>query len=208
MMVGRNTELSDRTAFSANSFQRDIKDGRFEQRMHKGLDTLLRVAAYKLKRMGYKKEAAELIAEWEGQYSFDYVMRLSGESKHIGDHAPVSLWLKEKMDMLIFLMGAEIAYNLRISDISTFNETPKVILFCSDHVDEDEYRLHWVHDSEVYKRGLAPTVAFWFSSSICLGASLTTGFLFCQPISMGIEWLVKKYVAPNTNRFMWQRACQ
>lgn len=207
ILVSKSIEISDRTSYGANQFQKDVKAGKFPQLMHHGLDTAIRIAAYKLKRDGYKAEATELLKEWEDTYSFEYVMVMSGE-RHIGDFEPVSVWLKGKTDMLILLLGAQTAYNLRLSDLASFNETPIPVIFCRGNLSEDEYRLHWVHDAEVYKRGLAPVTAFWVSTATCLGASLSTGFLFCSPICQGIEWLVKKYVAPNTNRWMWQRACQ
>lgn len=206
-MVSKSIDTGERAQYGANQFQRDVKASKFPERMHKGLDTAIRIAAYKLRRSGFKSESAELLREWEETYSFEYVMAMSGE-RHIGDYAPVSVWLKGKTDLLIFLLGQETAYNIRLSDLASFNETPKTIIFCSTLVSEDEYRLHWVHDAEVYKRGLAPVVSYWVFQAGCLGASLTTGFLFCTPLAMGVEWLVKRYVAPNTNRWMWQRACQ
>lgn len=199
-------EVSDRTKKMADNLEKDILSGKSEKRIHRGLDTLIRIAAYKLKRSGHKKEGFKLLKEWQEQYFFDYAERLHG-ARHIGDHEPVSLWLKKQMDLLSFLLGAETFYNLRFSDIATFNETPKVILFCNDDVDEDEYFLHWVHDADVFKRGLAPTTMFWVAEASCLTASLSAGFILCAPICLGAEWLVKNYVAPKTSNFMWKWAC-
>lgn len=206
ILVSRSYEVSERSQNQASRFKRDLEDGKLPDLLHKGLDTALRISAYKLRREGFKKEANELVQEWENTYSSEYLF--SARSRHIGDFAPISLWLRSKVETLIFLLGAETAYNLRISDLETFNSATLPVIFCRDNLSEDEYRLHWVHDAEVYKRGLAPTVIFWVAQAGCLSATLTSGFLFCTPICAGVEWLVKKYVAPETNNFMWKAACQ
>lgn len=208
VMTSGDYEISERTKKMADDFASDVKMGRVEKRTHKALDTLIRIAVYKLRYDGHKKEAIKLLKEWQQQYSEMYMNELYRTDRHIGDHAPVSQWLKDKMDMLTLILGVEVVYNLRLSDISTFNETPKVILFCADQVDEDEYYLHWVHDGDVYKRGLAPTVVFWVSEAACLGASMTTGFIPCAIICGGAEYLTRLYIAPKTNNFMWSKSCK
>jgi hypothetical protein len=64
-----------------------------------------------------------------------------------------------------------------------------------------------VHDEEVAIRGLGPTSAYWVSQVACLGLSMSSGFLFCGPISMGVEWVAKNYVFPKLNEPLWKRAC-
>lgn len=208
MMMSHSYEVSNRTRGIASRFERDVKAGRLPVKLHKGLDTLLRIGAYKLRREGYGSYGKKMMKEWDEQYSGEYLSWAYGRQvKHIGDHPAVSKWLEEKMLMMSFFLGAEIMYNLRLSDIITFNSTPKTILFCADEVNEEEYRLHWVHDEEVKVRGLAPTVAFWVSEAACLGASLTSGFLFCAPICMGVEYLTRQFIAPKTNHWLWSKAC-
>lgn len=199
-------EISDRTHRLANRFDVDVKNGRAEVRVHKGLDTLIRIAAYKLKRVGKKAESRKLLKEWNEQYSAEYLGYLRGE-RHIGDHPPISQWLQDKMEALTFILGMQVMENLRLSDIETFNSTPKVIFGCVDNVDEDEYGLHWIDDPTVDIRGLAPTAVFWISEAACLGASLSSGFIFCAPICMGVEYLTKLYIAPKTNNWCWKKAC-
>lgn len=206
VMSSSTYEISDRTRRMSDEFELDVIRKKTAKRAHKGLDTLIRIAAYALSREGYKSEAKKLLKEWDDQYSSHYLESYTGE-RHIGDFAVVSKWLKDQTDKLSFLLGSEIFYRLRLSDIQTFNETPKTILFCPDKVSEPEYFLHWVHDPDVYKRGLAPTTMFWICEAGCLGASLSTGFAYCAPICSGAEWLTKSYVAPKTNHMMWSRSC-
>lgn len=209
VMQTGHAEVSNRTKRMAKKFEKEIKQERVEKKIHKGLDTLIKIAAYKLRRTGHKEESRLLLKEWSEQFSSKYLASLYGveENYHIGDYPSVSQWLKDKMDMLGFVLGKDVLYNLRLSDIITFNSTPKTILWCPVKVSEEEYGLHWISDEEISVRGLAPTVSFWVSEAACLGASLSTGFLLCAPICSGVEWIVKTTVAPKTNHWMWDRAC-
>lgn len=201
-------EISARTKRMAAKYEAEIKAGKFENNVQMGLDALIRLAVYKLKREGYVKESKQLWKEWQEQYQFHYEDLLNDtDGRHIGEHGEISKWLKEQMQKLTFILGKEIVYQLRLSDLRTFNETPKVVFACYDNVSEAEYFLHLVADEEVAIRGLGPCSAYWVSQLACLGASMSSGFMFCGPISMGVEWVAKNYVFPKLNEPLWKKAC-
>lgn len=202
-------EVSARTRRMSNQFGNDITSGKFKHQTYLGLDALIHLAAYKLRRIGEKEMAADILNNWKTTYQFQYMDMLDyTDIRHIGDHGAVIQWLKDTMIKLEDKLGASLMYDLRLSDIRTFNETPKVVFFCQDHVSEQEYWYHFVDDTaSVQIRGLAPTTVYWTSFITCVGGTWGTGFLFCSPISMGVEYLTKKVVAPKLNHPLWQRAC-
>lgn len=201
-------EISNKTKGMAIRFQKDVEAGKLKEKAHIGLDALIRLAAYKLKREGYKKESTQLLKEWSEQYQFQYMEMIYSDSRHIGEHGAISLWLKEQSQKLEFMLGKEILHKLRLSDIRTFNETPKVVFACHDDVSEQEYFLHLVDDEEVSIRGLGPCSAYWVSQIGCMGATMSSGFMFCGPIAMGVEWVSKNYLFPKLSERLWEKACQ
>jgi len=133
-------EISKRTQRLALKVEERIKSDEFKNDNHKALDALIKLAAYKLKRVGKKEEANKLLKEWEETYSREYLFRLFGPNeRHIGDYPPVSQWLESKMNVLTFILGMQVMYSLRLSDIVTFNSTPKTVFFCKVPVSEQEF---------------------------------------------------------------------
>lgn len=193
-------EISARTKRMAREFGYDVEKGKLREKAHMGLDALIHLAIDTLKKEGHIKEAETMQKEWSEQYSFMFL-----DNRHIGEHGALSLWLKEQMEKLTFLLGKEIVYSLRLSDIRTFNETPKVVFACYDNVDEMEYFFHLVHDEEVAIRGLGPCSAYWVTWAGCVAAS---GGMICSPVALGVEWLAKNYVFPKLNEPLWKKACK
>lgn len=198
-------EISVRTKRMAREFGREVEKGKLREKAHIGLDNLFRLAVSTLKKEGHVKEADIMWKEWSEAYQFRYMMMISDDTRHIGEHGAISLWLKEQMEKLTFLLGKELVYSLRLSDIRTFNETPKVVLGCYDNVDEAEYFLHLVHDGDVSIRGLGPCSAYWVSWGACQAAG---GGFVCGPIAMGVEWVCKSYVFPKLNEPLWKKVCK
>lgn len=207
IMQSESYEISTRTKTKARGFERDVYKGKAARLAHTGLNALIHVAAYKLKISGHQSDGIRLLKEWEEQYSMEYLGWME-DSRHIGDHPPVSAWLNEQLMKLYLILGPSAMRMTRLSDLVTFNSTPRVIFQCIDSVDLAEYGLHWIEDPFVDVGGLAPVTAFWVSSAACLGASFSSGFLFCGPISAGVEFLVRQFAAPNTNEFMWETFCK
>lgn len=202
-------ENSPRTRRLANRFARDIEQGRLAEKTDSALDAIIRLAAYKLHRVGKEKESEVLLEEWEGQWR-GYVVRYAGSGirNGIGSHRPLSDWLAQKTMMLELALGKEVMHALRLDDLITINYALPVCFRCIDDVDESEYRLHFVSDPINGYRGLMPVIIFWVTEFSCVGFTWGSGFLFCSPIAMGTEFLTLQFVAPKLNNFAWRRACK
>lgn len=201
VMTSSYMEISPKTEKMADKFESDVKRGRIKQRTNAALNAAIRLAAYKLKRVGHKKEADKMIYEWEHQYS------LVLEGRGIGDHKPLSNWLAEKTAMLQFILGKEVMHALRLDDLITINYALPVVISCVDNVDLEEYGNHFVEDLDNGYRGLGPVVVYWTSFFSCMSFSWGVGFLGCAPIALGSEWLTLNFVAPRLNPVLWNLAC-
>jgi|GEM_PF-4900709 len=201
VMMHGEPEISQRTHRIANDFEVDLASGKLKQKTHKATAAIIRLAAYKLKRVGKKAEANQLLKEWKAQEVYFL-------GRGIGDHKALSKWLSDKYDMLEFTLGKEICYSLRLSDLKTINYGIPVVLSCVDNVDLEEYGNHFIYDDEYRLRGLGPVAGYWTSFFACVGGTWGSGFLFCAPIASGVEYLAKNYVCPKLNEPLWNRACK
>jgi hypothetical protein len=55
VMIAGKPEISVRTRRLANKYKNDISSGKLRKRTNEALDSMIRLAVYKLKRDGYKK---------------------------------------------------------------------------------------------------------------------------------------------------------
>lgn len=198
-------ELSPRTERMAKQYENDIKSGRLAKRSSQALNAIIRLAAYKLNRVGHKKQAKDLIYEWEHRWDGE-IVRLA-ESRGIGDHKPLSKWLADKFDMMEFILGKSICEALRLTDIKTINFSIPIVISCVDNISQEEFRSHFVFDYANDYKGLCPVVVYWVSFFSCVGASWGTGFIACAPISTGTEWLALNFVAPKLSEPLWKLSC-
>lgn len=194
VMTYGKPEMSVRTNRLAYRFQKDIERGELKKRTDRALGAIIHLAIYKLRLTGHKAEAQQLKKQWEGQWD-GYVLRM----RDLGDHKPLSQWLADKYAMLEFILGVNVCKALRLTDIKIINYGIPVVFTCVDDVDAAEYLLHF--------QPFAGTVSYWVSFIACVGGTWGTGFLFCAPISMGCEYLVKTFVAPKLNEPVWKLAC-
>lgn len=202
MMTG-DYEISDRTRKLSKKFQRDVESGGLRYKIDRSLDAIIKLAAYKLKRIGKKKEANQLLKEWHDQHEYSLIFM-----RGIGSHAPLSQWLSDKYLQWEFILGKDILHALRLSDIHTLNHAIPVVVSCIDDVDLHEYSLHFVYDDENGYRGLGPVVTYWTTFIVCVGGTWGSGFLFCAPIAMGTEFLSKQFVCPKLTEPLWKWACK
>lgn len=206
MMAGQ-PEISARTKRMANKYQNEIKAGKLKKKTNEALNAIIRLAAYKLNKDGHKEKATKLIYEWE--HNFSRVLEDS-YSRGITDHKPLSAWLAGVSLMLDVTLGHEVCHSLRLDDLITINYAIPVVISCIDDVDEIEYFLHFVEDDTPGHgyRGLGPVVIYWTSFFVCTGFTWGSGFLYCSPISMGVEYLAKEYVCPALNEPLWKWSCK
>lgn len=196
MMYGK-PEISARTKRMANDFKKEINSGRFKKKVHTSLDAIIKLAAYKLKRVGKVKESKLLLKEWSEQS-----LRIG-----IGSHDPLSKWLSDQYLKWEFLLSKDVVHALRLDDIHTINHAIPVVFSCIDDIDEIEYFMHLCHDDLNKFRGLLPVTAYWTSFWSCVGFSWSTGFVWCAPISMGVEIISDSVVCPSVNGSLYKLAC-
>ncbi len=187
-------EVSYRTKRLANEFKSEVENQRLRKKTNQALDAIVKLAAYKLKRVGKKKEAEKLLKEWKEQYSLYLEMR------DLGDHKPLSDWLAAQYQIWVFWLSLDVVKALRLSDINVINFAIPVVFTCLDNVGESEYELHFVP--------LMGVTSFWVSFWTCVGMTWGTGFIYCSPISMGVEYLTTSTVAPYLNKYAWDLACK
>ena len=187
-------EVSDRTWGMANKFGEQIEARKLPERTNAALDAMVRFAAFKLKAKGHKIQAKKLIAEWENQYEGFHLRR------DLGDHAPMSKWLAEKIDILEFILGTEVMKALRLYDLKVINYGLPMVFKCLDNASEVEFGKHFIP--------LSGVVIYWTSFFACVGFTWGTGFLWCGPVSMGAEFLTTSFVAPKLNPVVWKWSCK
>lgn len=187
-------EVSARTKRLANEFKSEVENQRLRKKTNQSLDAIIHLAAYKLKRVGKKKEAERLLKEWKEQYS------LYLEIRDLGDHKPLSDWLAAQYQIWVFWLSKDVVHMLRLDDINVINFAIPIVFSCLDNVDQDEYRKHFVP--------LMKVTSFWVSFWTCVAYTWGTGFLYCSPIAMGVEYLTEAYIAPSLNEFAFNLACK
>lgn len=190
-------EVSTKSERMAADFERDLKEGRLRERTNIALDAMIRFAAHKLRQKGYKTEAKNLLTEWESDWN-GYIMRV-GRKPGDQSHAPLSLWLQDKTNMMIFVLGIDAMKLTRLWDLVVVNESFRVIFQCIDDVNLQEFGDYFVPFSGV--------IAYWGAFISITAATWGTGFFFAGPISMGCEMLVVNVIAPKLNEPAWNLSC-
>lgn len=202
VMTYGKPEVSNRTKRMANRYRLEIKAGKLKERTNDALDSIIRLAHYKLNRIGEKEKAKKLITEWENQFKYELI------SRGITDHKPLSQWLAGVTAMLEQTLGHDTMHALRLDDLITINYAIPVIFRCIDDVDEIEFYLHFVDDNTHGYRGLGPVVAYWTTFFACVGFTYGSGFLYCSPIAMGVEFIAREAICPALNQPIWKLSCK
>lgn len=193
VMTHGKPEVSDKTGRLSREFQKEIESGQLRAKTDHALDSIIKLAVYKLRRTHHKKEADKLLHDWLDHWQ-GYLLR-----RDIGDHKPLSMWLANQYAMLEMILGREVCHALRLDDLKIINFCIPVVFACVDKVGEAEYKVHFVP--------LMGTVSFWTTEITCVGGTWGTGFLWCSPIAMGVELLTKTVIAPNLNEMSWKVFC-
>jgi hypothetical protein len=149
------------------------------------MEAIFRLAVFKLRVTGHKKEADKIWKEWKGTYS-GMVMRVG---RDLGDHAPLSTWIAATVSTIEFILGTQVCEWLHLDDLKIINFAIPVVFSCIDNVDTLEYALHFIPFSGV--------VGYWTAFGTCVGLTYGIGFMYvCGPIGMGAEYLITTFAAP------------
>lgn len=191
--------------------ERDIESGKLSQRTEAALDMLIRVAEGELKKKGAILEGASMRAEWDQDIRYQF--RKFVNSKDIGDHAPISLWLSEKYQMLEFILGVEVCKATHLSDMHTLNHAiPIVFRPCTFPMDAvqgqriDEYRRHFSHGQVYY--GLVPVTGYWVVYASVTTASAGTGFIYFSGLIASAAEKLISFVTPGLSDKLYRAACE
>lgn len=180
----------------ANQLGMDIRQGRMLERTNAALNAMIRLGAYRLRKAGHDADADILETEWDRDWN-GYIYTVG---RGLGDHRPMSQWLAMKYAMLEFILGEKLCRALRLDDIKVVNFALPVVFACVDNVSETEYGLHFIP--------LSGVIGYWTSFFVCVGGTWGTGFLWCGPIALGVEFLSVHAVAPALNRPVWGLFCK
>jgi len=192
-------ERSERVDNEARKLKTDLDKKWLNFRTYNGLDSIIKYAALRLKLAGNKTESQKLLKEWKNTYSLYFIKYNQKTGRPLGDHRPLSKWLADKTLILELILGVEVMKATRLYDLKVFNYAIEIVFSCVDNVDEFEFSLHFIP--------LMGVSGYWISMFACVGFTWGTGFLFCSPIALGVEYTVKNIVAPPFNNNVWEWSC-
>lgn len=179
----------------------------------RAINSALQLAAVELKKKGKIIEADDMMMEWKSIYGSS----LKYMGRKIGDHKPLSQWLKEKYDLIEFVLGVEVCKKLHLSDIKSLNHGfPVVVKPCTFPMDQvtgtrkDEYKRHFCggpHGDDTYY-GVIPVVTYWAAYTGCTIGTMGTGFvLVCGLAGNTAEKLIGM-VADDLSDRLFDRVCK
>lgn len=197
----------------AAALEAAIDNGELLQKTEKALNALFITAGGILRKKGYPNEAYDLEAEWFDRHQYD--LRVYASSRGLGDWQPISTWLKEKTDMLTFILGVDLMKKTHLIDLVVFNHAiPVVFKPCNQPwSNADEYRKHFSRDQDYQGNGhevcaLMPVVSYWGSYAGCMVGTIGTGFgIVCGIGAEVVERLVCKFVSDGLSDRVFNKAC-
>ncbi len=166
---------------------------------NKDIDFLVRTGIEALHDEGFEDDARMMHFEWK-MYRDLLPKLVSSRTKDIGSFKPLSKFLDYWETRIEKLIGFELAKDLRITDLKTFNfGLVEVFAPCSHS--QYEFTAHFAGDAHVNPgsthpyRGIYPITCYY---SISIGCGLSTAGLLailCGPVASIGEWYVDKYSA-------------
>ena len=200
-------------AREAAQLERAIDDGKLVEKTERALSNLIITAAGILRKKGFHYEAAQLENEWFNAHQYD--LRVYALSDGLGDHGPLSMWLKQKLDLLTFILGVELMKKTHLIDLAVFNHAiPVVFKPCGQPWSNlEEYRRHFSKDENYQESGelvcaLLPVTSYWLSYGGCVGASMGTGYAFaCGTVGNVVQKFVCNVISDRLSDRVFERAC-
>jgi hypothetical protein len=183
------------------SFQRDMEDPSqvgMAERTDMALESIIELAAWKLRREGYDADADRIEFNWAYRYKGflpDYARAVArGQKENIGDYTPMSQWLAEEYQRWVDLLGLTMVEFLHLDDINVMNYAIPVVfhmaILGNVQVDLPSYSNHW--------NPFCGVVSYW---SVWLGCTIGTYgtgmFLICTPAATICERYVVREIAPR-----------
>lgn len=183
------------------------------------VDALIRKAHAHLIANGFKEEAEQILIDWETDYQFSL---FTDRERHIGDHPPLSVWLRLVYTTLKLSLGLGTVKSLHLSDIETINSAVPVVFHPCDFPmgpvtisRKEEYKNHFAKDvtNDVTPAGndglygLIPVVTYWAIEAPCMIGTSGILSLICSPVSTAAEFIMAKTLAPKLSDKIFDRVC-
>lgn len=176
------------------------------------VDRIVRQTAAAMQAKGYKAESAEMMLQYETEYSFYFTGRvdLLGAGD-IGDFAPWSEFLKNVHEKAHEFLGETLCKFLHVHDLFIITYAVPVV-FAPSKYDLETYQNHftgvhilgplWDH------YGLAPVAAYWTVEIVCSVGTWGMGLVSfaCGPIASVSENVFGVYLSPRLGDAVWKRA--
>jgi len=175
----------------------------------KSLSALVDKANVVLIKFGHPKEAATIKAEYQASYK-NSVTNYALGIKDLGDHPPLSQWLKILHEKIEALIGPFFCKFFHLHDIYLFNYEVPVVFNPKGYLLR-EYLLHatgrwqilWLWDYH----GLAGVTTYWVVNSACSFGTSGMGAItyVCGAVSDFASHVVDKDLAPPIAEKIWKR---
>jgi hypothetical protein len=163
------------------------------------LNAVVDQAVGALRDQGFQQDADRYAAEWSAHYSSALT---SLSSMAIGDHSPLSDWLKDLYTTLLDKLGATICHDLHLDDIFTLNYGIPVAIhpsgYLGDSWDSPEYSSHFVP--------AAGAATYWVTKSACSAAVPGLAGLFCGTAGSIVRDVVESVIAPPLADYIYGQA--
>lgn len=171
---------------------------------------LLSTADVILRSQGHDDVADEIQTEYMLVYSGAVTRQILG-IKEIGDHPPLSEWLRSAHDKIHDTIGDFLCKYFRFHDLMILNHGIPVV-FSPKQYKLKDYLDHfaghpiwgwfWEH------HGVAGVVTYWVVNGVCTGATYGLGIVtfVCGPVASLAENVMDKSIAPPIGKRIWERA--
>lgn len=218
LSIGSPLQIAAEIEKEISSETRDFP--KLKKRVDAAMTQALKIAAEELKKKGHGAEAEDILRQWSFWYGSS--LQYANRNKNIGDHKPISEWVKEKYNIIEFILGVELCKKLHISDIKSLNHGfPVVVNPCVFPMDSvqgtriDEYKRHFCGgpsgDDTYY--GVVPVLTYWAAYIGCgvgtsgVGAS-GVGFIGICGLAGTLAERIIGFVADDISDKLFTRMCK
>lgn len=190
----------------------DVKTGLLDRvetakNVDKSLQTMVRLAAFTLRKKGFYDEAKRIedeYGQYYSQYTFNHVI---GLVQDIGDHPPMWEWLDQLEKSLRERLGDFVMQVTRLEDLRTFNYALPIVLHPEGDIRQIPPTIITKLDYKQHFVPFAGALSYWTAWGVCTGATWGLGAVvfICSPIGMIAERVVEEKIAPEMSDKIWDR---
>ncbi len=164
-----------------------------------------------LKQYGHTKEADDIEIDYMLKHRYSITKALA--NKNMGDHEPLSQFIKVVHEKAHDLLGDFICHMTRIHDLWTLNYAIPV-MFAPTKYDQEEFKNHFHGKRFAWfiwqNRGGVPIITYHVINGICGGLTSGLGWItfICGPIGGLGQTVMENHFSEDLSDFVWTRANQ